>query len=133
MNYWNNDGFSGTIELTEDSSRELLRVLEEQEQVFINKLLDGKCGFTLRGSDGRTVDLVPKALCEWIPCSERKPTKKGHYLCSFKKPHRIDSIYVNLAYWTGSRWYGYLASEINAWMPLPEPWKGADDESVDSN
>lgn len=64
----------------------------------------------------------------WIPCSERMPTKAGHYLCSFKKPKRIDNIYVELAYWTGGRWYGYLAPEIKAWMPLPEPWKGADDE-----
>ena len=64
---------------------------------------------------------------EWIPCSERLPEKAGHYLCSFKKANRIDSIYVDLAYWTGGRWYGYLANEINAWMPLPKPWKGADD------
>ena len=66
---------------------------------------------------------------EWIPCSERLPTKAGHYLCSFNKPNRIDNIYVDLAYWTGGRWYGYLANEINAWMPLPKPWEGADDEA----
>ena len=65
---------------------------------------------------------------EWVPCSERLPEKTGHYLCSFKKANRIDNIYVDLAYWTGGRWYGYLANDINAWMPLPEPWKGADDE-----
>lgn len=64
----------------------------------------------------------------WIPCSERLPEKEGHYLCSFKKANRIDSIYVDLAYWTGGRWYGYLANEINAWMPLLEPWKEADDD-----
>lgn len=63
---------------------------------------------------------------EWIPCSERKPTTEGHYLCSLKKPHRIDNIYVGLAYWTGGRWYGYLANEITAWMPLPKPWEGAE-------
>lgn len=60
---------------------------------------------------------------EWTPCSEKLPTKEGHYLCSFKKPRCIDNIYVDLAYWTGGRWYGYLAPEIKAWMPLPEPWK----------
>ena len=60
----------------------------------------------------------------WIPCSERMPTKAGHYLCSFNKPNRIDNIYVDLAYWTGSRWYGYLANEINAWMPLPSAYQG---------
>jgi hypothetical protein len=60
---------------------------------------------------------------EWIPCSERLPEKEGHYLCSFKKANRIDSIYVDLAYWTGGRWYGYLANEINAWMQLPMPYE----------
>ena len=64
----------------------------------------------------------------WISCSKRLPEKEGHYLCSFKKANRIDNIYVDLAYWTGDRWYGYLANEINAWMPLPAPWKGVDDE-----
>ena len=78
-----------------------------------------------------TLEEVPSADRPqgWIPCSERLPTKAGHYLCSFNKPNRIDNIYVDLAYWTGSRWYGYLANEIIAWMPLPEPWKGADDET----
>lgn len=60
---------------------------------------------------------------QWIPCSERLPAKTGHYLCSFKKPNRIDNIFVDLAYWTGGRWYGYLANEINAWMPLPKPYE----------
>ena len=60
---------------------------------------------------------------QWIPCSERLPAKTGHYLCSFKKPNRIDNIFVDLAYWTGGRWYGYLANEINAWMPLPQPYE----------
>ena len=70
------------------------------------------------------IKCLPAAGSMWIPCSERLPTKTGHYLCSFKKPNRIDNIFVDLAYWTGGRWYGYLANEINAWMPMPEPWKG---------
>lgn len=54
------EGISGTIELTEDSSQELLRILEEQEAEFINELLEGKRDFTIRGSDGRSVELTPK-------------------------------------------------------------------------
>lgn len=70
------------------------------------------------------LEKLPSAEPEqrWIPCSENLPTKEGHYLCSFKKLNFIDRIHVNLAYWTGGRWYGYLANEINAWMPLPEPY-----------
>lgn len=83
-------------------------------------------GLAYRMLEDRLIGL-PSAN-KWIPCSERLPEKAGHYLCSFKKANRIDNIYVDLAYWTGGRWYGYLANEINAWMPLPEPWKGADDD-----
>lgn len=71
-----------------------------------------------------TVDVKPT----WIPCSERMPAKTGHCLCSFKKPNRIDNIFVDLAYWTGGRWYGYLANEINAWMPLPKPYEVKNDK-----
>ena len=60
---------------------------------------------------------------KWIPCSERLPIDAGHYLCSFEKPNRIDHIHVDLAYWTGGRWYGYRADAICAWMPLPEPYR----------
>lgn len=55
------EGISGTIELTEDSSQELLRILEEQDAEFINELLEGKRDLTIRGSDGRSVDLTPKS------------------------------------------------------------------------
>lgn len=69
-----------------------------------------------------TLKKMPSAQ-QWTPCSEIMPTKTGHYLCSFKKPNRIDRIHVDLAYWTGSRWYGYMGDEIKAWMPLPEPFE----------
>ena len=55
------DEFSGTLTLTENSSRELFRVLKEQDEAFISDVLDGKCGFTLKSADGRSVELVPKA------------------------------------------------------------------------
>lgn len=54
------EGISGTIELTEDSSQELLRILEEQEAEFFNELLEGKRDLTIWGSDGRSVELTPK-------------------------------------------------------------------------
>jgi len=71
------------------------------------------------------MNALPFAQSEqrWIPVSERLPIDAGHYLCSFKKPNRIDRICVDLAYWTGGRWYGYMADEICAWMPLPEPYE----------
>lgn len=58
------DEFSGTLTLSEDTSRELLRVLQEQDESFINDVFDGKCGFTLKSADGRSVELVPNAKAE---------------------------------------------------------------------
>ena len=53
------DEFGGTITLTENSSRELFKVLKEQDEAFINDVLCGRCGFTLKSADGRSVELVP--------------------------------------------------------------------------
>jgi hypothetical protein len=63
---------------------------------------------------------------EWIPCSERLPSE-------FSDEERVlattevDGLGVILmpAYDVKS-WY--LKGYITAWMPLPKPWKGADDE-----
>lgn len=55
------DEWSGTLTLTEASSRELMRVLEKQDAEFMDALFNGKCGFTLKCTDGRRVELVPKA------------------------------------------------------------------------
>ena len=55
------DEWGGTLTLTEASSRELMRVLKEQDDEFMDNLFNGKCGFTLKCTDGRSVELVPKA------------------------------------------------------------------------
>ncbi|MBQ3429178.1 MAG: hypothetical protein IJH28_05330 [Mogibacterium sp.] len=55
------DEWGGTLTLTEASSRELMRVLKEQDDVFMDNLFNGKCGFTLKCTDGRSVELVPTA------------------------------------------------------------------------
>ena len=75
------------------------------------------------------IDAAPtiKPEPQWIPVTERLPIEARHYLCSFNRPNRIDKIYVDLAYWTGGRWYGYGADQINAWMPLPKPYKEGQD------
>jgi hypothetical protein len=75
------------------------------------------------------VDKFPSAdrPQEWIPCSARLPSE-------FNDDERVlattevDGLGVILIPTYDVRsWYrkGY----ITAWMPLPEPWKGADDGS----
>lgn len=89
---------------------------------------------------------------EWIPCSERLP-KEGEIVlvCMGLTGHkyeweeqriiefgRISSDRYD-AEGTGWEWLNESGADywepdygnsIVAWMPLPEPWKGADDERV---
>lgn len=91
----------------------------------------------------------------WIPCSERLPEEEGNYLVTFGAFVEtingekvifgdIDGSVSEIGYgcyerdifWqpTAFGWYDldtatpFDKRAIIAWMPLPEPWKGADDE-----
>ena len=113
---------------------------------------DGKpYGLALQSSDGRAVDLVPAP--KWIPCSERLPSEEERkewidnnldgigylYPClvtrySSINPDRTkNNPYVAKHYFDGEDFVNCgeeVCSEyILAWMPLPAPWKGADDDS----
>ena len=92
---------------------------------------------------------------EWIPCEERLPEEEGNYLVTFGAFAEtingekvifgdIDGSVSEIGYgcyerdifWhpTAFGWYDldtatpFDKRAIKAWMPLPKPWKGADDE-----
>ena len=70
----------------------------------------------------------------WIPCSERLPGERDPYevlCCDVRGEQIIAHIYESDESNTG-----YSAESDDtfmvdciAWMPLPEPWKGADDDN----
>ena len=67
---------------------------------------------------------------EWIPCSERLPKIGEKVLVSTKKTCFVQvfkGIYSDPTRWL---WEHNSIKKIDAWMPLPEPWKGADDEDI---
>ena len=87
------------------------------------------------------VKALPSAdrLQEWIPCSERLPSEDGQYLVwaiiSFVPDHVDDpSTYqgITIAGYYGNahpiNWFGTNVEKVIAWMPLPEPWKGAENK-----
>lgn len=57
----------------------------------------------------------------WIPCSKRLPEKANIYLVS------TEGISVNVAFYSGNgKWTtqtGLTEVGIDAWQPLPEPYK----------
>lgn len=72
---------------------------------------------------------------EWIPCSERLPQYRDVVLISTFWGVRVaerDGIKED---GTDDFWYLFLNDAtahpryVYAWMPLPKPWKGADDDS----
>lgn len=95
---------------------------------------------------------------EWIPCSERLPeTDNTNEINEFdvllvvrpkKHPERTPQVYIGKlrpvegddgsgnfwgvktapCEWTIWGWSYFQEPEVLAWMPLPKPWKGADDE-----
>ena len=63
---------------------------------------------------------------EWIPCSERLPKKYEQVLCC-NKDGRVFSSALTYVHPEYIYWYFGKHRSVIAWMPLPEPWKGADD------
>ena len=62
----------------------------------------------------------------WIPCSERMPEEYQNVLISLE----WDSVgigWVCDGTWM-CEWMSDCEDSILAWMPLPDPWEGADDE-----
>ena len=82
----------------------------------------------------------PSAEPQWIPCSERLPEPNRHdelnvdvyYLAQTEFGDMIVASY-NESH-EGTKWWELIYSyrifddEIVAWMPLPEPYKGGENE-----
>lgn len=67
---------------------------------------------------------------EWIPCSERLPKIGEKVLVSTKKTvftQVYKGIYSDPKRWA---WENNSVKRIEAWQPLPKPWKGVGDEML---
>ena len=65
------------------------------------------------------IKCIPSAQ-QWIPCSERLPDQNGKYLVVGRQKA------INILKFDGGRWYGKWG--VVAWMPLPEPYKGGEQD-----
>ena len=70
---------------------------------------------------------------EWIPCSERLPNEYVTVLVTWEykgKPYTTTAFRRTknaVTYWDSKDQFRYRPLNVLAWMPLPAPWKGADD------
>ena len=72
---------------------------------------------------------------QWIPCSERLPEDDTLMLVNYidHRPEAMD-IWIgwhemeNVWYINGEEHSRERGNEVIAWMPLPEPWRGGQDE-----
>lgn len=78
------------------------------------------------------IKALPSAEAEWVPVSERLP-EEGRYLVTTTLS--VFSPQILNYDEDGGEWFydGCKSMDVEvpcviAWMPLPKPWKGADDE-----
>ena len=102
----------------------------------INPSEDGVV-FEAQSHIDRDIRLIPsedRPQGEWIPCSERLPSESDYYLVTLR--NAFDDIGICVIWFAyeddyseGSEWREITDDDtVLAWMPLPQPWKGADDE-----
>ena len=88
-------------------------------------------GFIKTDRFDKANQIIFEALQGWIPCSREKPDKNKPVLIS--GIHRTSGQRgVDIARYSGMVWqydgFTFPDIKIEAWMPLPTPYKGGDDE-----
>lgn len=64
----------------------------------------------------------------WIPCAERLPREEDKVLCCTQTKAGAKNIvlgYYAGGKWPGGKWRCGMNSNVVAWMPLPQTYKGA--------
>ena len=78
--------------------------------------------------DGKkAIEALPSAQPEprWIPCSERLPEPRIDVWCNSDMGQMVGYYEENVETWYGR---DYLELMVTAWMPLPEPYKGGEQD-----
>lgn len=126
-----------TIEVSEDAiSREYILSFLDGEYMGDDDYIEGMNDEQrkIREVIRTAPSVIPTAKeGEWIPCSERLPSERGDYLVTFPLCDGEPCVYMlsfnkGKFYETDDEWGDVQYVDVTAWMPLPEPWKGASDE-----
>ena len=113
------------------------RLIDEDDVIEIVKF---ECGDWV--GLAKTIENKINALSseqQWIPCSERLPEdytdvlawfeyfRYGNYNCLYQT-YGIGSYSMEYDSWMINHETGWHKLRVIAWMPLPEPWKGEQNE-----
>lgn len=90
--------------------------------------------YALADSIEELIEKLPSAQPGWIPCSTALPKDEEEVIVSI---HDDSGDYA--CDYTSSGWYAAAGEfwvvdneaniRVTAWMPLPKPWKGGQDEN----
>lgn len=114
----------------EDVVQMLVDVIEQIEENEGIEIVDRPMGWeSVRDYAEEVVSDIPSAenKGEWIPCSERLPEKNGFYLVTADHEHDRELRSADIYAFADGDWFT-IHDDIVAWMPLPKPWEGADNE-----
>lgn len=105
---------------------EVQMAVSESEESFIFGTIKPFCEevLSLEISKKELEEMLLRAeRMKWIPCNERLPKKYTNVIVSFNHGTVMELIYSKDGVFKGE--YGdYTTETIDAWMPLPEPYKG---------
>ena len=81
------------------------------------------------GQAHRMLMQLPSAQPGWIPCSVMLPENDGVYLVTLRAITQLQKACakIDIARFDG-KWH--KAYPVVAWMPLPKPWEGEQDERM---
>lgn len=69
------------------------------------------------------IEALKEQRPKWTPCSERLPEKHGYYIVMTDGSHNSVIDIAEFGRCGNLIWGWNKASEVIAWMPLPEPYK----------
>lgn len=103
---------------------------DSREFVSRSAVIDALKPIAEQLSDGLQSDIASAIMStpsayRWIPCSERMPHIYSRYLVTTKI---FDNNVVEINIWDDEEQRWCWIGEVLAWMPLPEPWRGADND-----
>ena len=85
------------------------------------------CGAKMQNTGKAIQPLTVQFVKQWIPCSERLPKKSGQYYVSGGGKVWICEFLI-IPNFTGGWCNNALDPIVQAWMPLPTPYKGGQEE-----